>query len=148
MSMNWQVLKMQEMEIKIETVLADVALNTGYEDGDILRYYFRKLVTKVKDYCRREELNVPLYDFIEKKLIEIALFKKAEEEAKASTGSTAAINGIGIENIKSISRGDTSITLRDGGKVESNKSSMGPNTLLEFSKDDYITLNRHRKVYR
>lgn len=137
------------MESKFREILEGVSLNTGYSDEKIIKYYFGKLTTKVLDYCRREELNVPLFDFIERKLIDIVLFKKAEEEAKKnSSSSTAAINGIGIENIKSISRGDTSITLKDGEKTEVTKKNTDIGSLLEFSKDDYITLNRHRKVYR
>lgn len=147
--MNWQVLKMQELKSKFREILEGVYLNTEYSDEKIMKYYFEKLTTKVLDYCRREELNVPLFDLIEKKLIEIAIFKKAEEDTKKNdSGPTAAINGIGIENIKSISRGDTSITLKDGEKKTEIKGVVDVNSLLEFNKEDYIILNRHRKVFR
>ena len=84
---------------------------------------------------------------IEKKLIDISTLKLAEEEArKNKASSNAVINGIGIKSIKSINRGDTSITLRDIENQEACKTTA--EELLNFSKEDCYTLNRHRKVYR
>lgn len=138
---------MPEKEISFEKILAGVKLVTGYTNEEIIRYYFDKLVTRVKDYCKREDLNGPLFDFIEKKLIDISTLKLAEEEARKNKASNnAVINGIGIKSIKSINRGDTSITLRDIENQEACKTTA--EELLNFSKEDYYTLNRHRKVYR
>ena len=138
---------MQEMESKFKEILSAVKLVTTYNNEDMIRYYFKKLVTSVKDYCKREDLNGPLFDFIEKKLIEISTLKLAEEDAKKNNNSSsAAINGIGIKSIKSISRGDTSITLRDIESQDACKTKA--EELLNFNKEDYYTLNRHRKVYR
>ena len=138
---------MQEMESKFKEILSAVKLVTTYNNEDMIRYYFKKLVTRVKDYCKREDLNGPLFDFIEKKLIDISTLKLAEEEAKKNKASNnAVINGIGIKSIKSISGGDTSITLRDIENQEACKTTA--EELLNFSKEDCYTLNRHRKVYR
>ena len=138
---------MQEMESKFKEILSAVKLVTTYNNEDMIRYYFKKLVTRVKDYCKREDLNGPLFDFIEKKLIDISTLKLAEEEAKKNKASNSAvINGIGIKSIKSINRGDTSITLRDIENQEACKTTA--EELLNFSKEDCYTLNRHRKVYR
>lgn len=138
---------MQEMESKFKEILSAVKLVTTYNNEDMIRYYFKKLVTRVKDYCKREDLNGPLFDFIEKKLIDISTLKLAEEEARKNKASNnAIINGIGIKSIKSINRGDTSITLRDIENQEACKTTA--EELLNFSKEDYYTLNRHRKVYR
>ncbi len=70
---------MQEMESKFKEILSAVKLVTTYNNEDMIRYYFKKLVTRVKDYCKREDLNGPLFDFIEKKLIDISTLKLAEE---------------------------------------------------------------------
>lgn len=138
---------MQEMESKFKEILSAVKLVTTYNNEDMIRYYFKKLVTRVKDYCKREDLNGPLFDFIEKKLIDISTLKLAEEEARKNKASNnAVINGIGIKSIKSINRGDTSITLRDIENQEACKTTA--EELLNFSKEDCYTLNRHRKVYR
>lgn len=138
---------MQEMESKFKEILSAVKLVTTYNNEDMIRYYFKKLVTRVKDYCKREDLNGPLFDFIEKKLIDISTLKLAEEEARKNKASNnAIINGIGIKSIKSINRGDTSITLRDIENQEACKTTA--EELLNFSKEDCYTLNRHRKVYR
>lgn len=138
---------MQEMESKFKEILSAVKLVTTYNNEDMIRYYFKKLVTRVKDYCKREDLNGPLFDFIEKKLIDISTLKLAEEEARKNKASNnAVINGIGIKSIKSINRGDTSITLRDIENQEACKTTV--EELLNFSKEDCYTLNRHRKVYR
>ena len=138
---------MQEMESKFKEILSAVKLVTTYNNEDMIRYYFKKLVTRVKDYCKREDLNGPLFDFIEKKLINISTLKLAEEEARKNKASNnAIINGIGIKSIKSINRGDTSITLRDIENQEACKTTA--EELLNFSKEDCYTLNRHRKVYR
>ena len=138
---------MQEMESKFKEILSAVKLVTTYNNEDMIRYYFKKLVTRVKDYFKREDLNGPLFDFIEKKLIDISTLKLAEEEARKNKASNnAIINGIGIKSIKSINRGDTSITLRDIENQEACKTTA--EELLNFSKEDCYTLNRHRKVYR
>lgn len=72
---------MPEKEISFEKILAGVNLVTGYTNEEIIRYYFDKLVTRVKDYCKREDLNGPLFDFIEKKLIDISTLKLADRKS-------------------------------------------------------------------
>lgn len=142
--MRWKSMKM-ELEKKFNEISENVFTMTDYDQYDVLKFYFKKLVTKVLDYCRREDLNVPLLDFIEDKLIEVANYE-IERNKLLESSSTAVMNGIGIDKIKTISRGDTSITLNDNAsKVGDVAGIVDP---MEFTKSDYATLNRHRKVYR
>lgn len=115
----------------------NIFILTGYGESEKLKYYFDKLCIYVKDYCNREDLNIPLYNFVENKLLK---FAKNEYKNKQQND----INGIGIENIKSISRGDTSITL----KGDSNSQNILDFNVMDMNSEDYIYLNRHRKVYK
>lgn len=122
------------MEDKKREIKEHVRLMTFFDDDRRLDYYTDKIVIKVLDYCRREDLNVPLLTFIEEKLINII------KQIMKDESSGGAINGIDMKNIKSISRGDTSITLQDNKSIATDFS--------DLSAKDYLFLNRHRKVYR
>lgn len=118
---------------------------SNYSKTDMLEFYFNKLARKILFYCKLEELNAPLVDFIEDKLIKIGEILLAKESLNKSNESGAAINGIDLKNIKSITRGDTAITLKDSSSA--NKIETSIDDVMEFDIEDYSVLNRYRKVY-
>ena len=137
------------MQNRLDSIIENVSMLTNYNDEKVIEYFFYKLVTKIKSHCKIEELNAPLFDFVEDRLLNIARSEKAKEEAVNGTGGF--INGIEVGNIKSITRGDTSITLKDSEKAiksVSGEKLLPSDEYLLFTKQDYAVLNRYRRVYR
>lgn len=131
----------QEQKARMKS---NISLVVDYSNDALIDYYADKLETFVLDYTRRSVLNAPLLNFIEDKLILIAKFLKAEN-SKTDTKSSAYIDGINIDAIKSITRGSTNITLKDN--VDTGIGVATIDEVLEFGKADYATLNRQRKVF-
>lgn len=119
-----------------------------YENFDkLMDYYIPKITRRVLDYCNTEELNAPLCDFIEEKVLRVIKYKIELE--KGLEGSI--VDGIDISKVQSIQRGDTSITLRDKKTTTQTESSAVVEKVtdpLQFTADDYIILNRNRRVFR
>lgn len=130
---------------QLEKIKSNIELVTGYSDGAKITYYANNLETLVLDYTKREELNAPLLNFIEDKLIKIAKCLSIENKSETKT-SELNIDGINLDAIKSITRGSTSITLKDN--ADTGIGNISPDEVLKLSEYDYITLNRHRKVFR
>lgn len=113
-----------------EKVIENVKIITEYDiDEMLLNIYYDKLAIQIMDYCNIEELNAPLYNLLESMLIRI--FNYIGEEKTKNKDK---------EDVKSIQRGDTTITFKD------DKNKLSLEDVMRFRDEDYAILNIHRKV--
>lgn len=113
---------------------------TDDSKDNLINYYLNKVDIMVRDYCNiptDEELNTPLQDFI--------IFKVAAIVGSGMNFGTGSASASGVDSsakVKSISRGDTTITFGDRGVGVTEN---GYSTTLYFNKDEKSTLNRQRR---
>ena len=121
---------------------------TDNSKDHLINFYIKKITAAVIDYCNLKEgaeLSTPLLDFITFKVAQIVggnmTFSSGGSNAN---GETEVSQGV----IKSISRGDVSITY-DNNVTSSDgiqTSTSGYSSSLTFSKEEKQILNKHRRI--
>lgn len=124
------------------------AKGMAYIEADVEKMV-RKLSVRVLDYCKRDRFNILLADFIAEKIVLRYEYLEAVKKLKDKTNTT--VGGVELSKVQSVSRGDTTITLRDK-KVTTNdevdNDGMAIKDPFKFDDDDYLFLCRQRKLIR
>lgn len=124
-----------------------LSMNEIFFTTPIANTLLKQIKYKVVDYCNIEAVTPPLYDFIQKKMLDIAEKSRILDSLQKNT-QDGDVYGIDINKVKSINRGDTSITLKDEQGTSVEQAYNNYLNAFELSGTDYIVLNRHRKVFK
>lgn len=124
------------------------AKGMAYVEYDVEKM-IRNLSIRVLGYCKRDKFNILLANFIAEKIV--VKYEYLDAVKKLKDKNNATVGGVELSKVQSVSRGDTTITLRDE-KVTTNdevdNDGMSVKDPFKFDDDDYLFLSRQRKLIR
>lgn len=124
------------------------AKGLAYSDDDVEKM-IRKLSIRVLDYCKKNKFNIVLANFIAEKIV--VKYEYLDAVKKLKDKDNATVGGVELSKVQSVSRGDTTITLRDKKVTTNDEVDNDGMTLkdpFKFDEDDYLFLSRQRKLIR